>query len=158
MDPSDTSKLLHMQASLLLSKSLAPHHSAVLQVHAIHNQKATPQETAGVAVTNFTEPGLSVITHQSAAQQTPSNGLSKGRADVNGGKQHHSEEHHQALTTLSALWPADTPIDEAFLASILDTQCHGDLEVKNPCLCHPPALRHITDHIASMCCLRGKRP
>ena len=73
-------------------------------------------------------------------------------------KQHHSEEHQQALAMLSALWPADTPIDEAFLASILDTQCQADLEVNTPCLCHTPVLRQITEHGATICWLRGKRP
>ena len=41
----------------------------------------------------------------------------------------HSEEHQQALAMLSALWPPDVPVSQAFIAAILDTQCQGDLEV-----------------------------
>ena len=41
----------------------------------------------------------------------------------------HSEEHQQALAMLSALWPPDVPMSQAFIATILDTQCQGDLEV-----------------------------
>ena len=32
---------------------------------------------------------------------------------------------------LSALWPPDVPMSQAFIATILDTQCQGDLEVSS---------------------------
>ena len=46
----------------------------------------------------------------------------------------YSEEHEQAMNTLSALWPPEVPLDRAFLESVLDTQCQGNLEVPLPCL------------------------
>ena len=57
-------------------------------------------------------------------QQQKEGGGSPNDRDVS-----HPEEHQQALAMLSALWPPDVPMSQAFLATILDTQCQGDLEV-----------------------------
>lgn len=46
----------------------------------------------------------------------------------------YAEEHEQAIHTLSALWPPEVPMDRAFLESVLETQCHGNLEVTPPSL------------------------
>ena len=53
----------------------------------------------------------------------------EGGASLNDRECSHSEEHQQALAMLSALWPPDVPMSQAFIAAILDTQCQGDLEV-----------------------------
>ena len=61
---------------------------------------------------------------QQSVQQQGEGGASPNIRDLS-----HSEEHQQALAMLSALWPPDVPMSQAFIAAILDTQCQGDLEV-----------------------------
>ena len=103
----------------------------MLQVHAIH-QNGSPTEDLCHAELAPAQPPEAQPTPNSQTAQQKSSDSSNQEPDSKSGKQNHSEEHEQAINTLSALWPSDMPIDRAFLESLLDIQCRGSLEVYAP--------------------------
>ncbi len=108
--------------------------NGVFQVHALH-QKGGPIEPTGHDAQIFSSMAeVASATTTSKAQQGSRDASSKDTGSVRQTEKY-SEEHEQAINTLSALWPPEVPLDKAFLESVLDAQCQGNLEVHHliPC-------------------------
>lgn len=97
-------------------------------MHALH-QKDSPIEPAGHdAQISLSIAEVASATTTSKAQQCSRDAGSKDLGSLSQTDKY-SEEHEQAINTLSALWPPEVPLDKAFLESVLDKQCRGNLEV-----------------------------
>jgi len=103
----------------------------MLQVHAIHQNGSPTEDLCHPELAPARAPEAQPIPTSQTAQQKSSNSSNQG-PDSKSGMDSHSEEHEQAINTLSALWPSDVPIDRAFLESLLGIQCQGNLEVFPP--------------------------
>lgn len=111
------------------------HPWSVLQVHTLLQRHDSPKkqtERKAPAALKASEKAVAPQT-SAAKQNNPEGGTAA--ADISDREHSHSEEHQQAIATLSALWPADVPMEQAFVESILDIQCQGDLEVGPLTLC-----------------------
>ena len=97
-------------------------------MHALHQENGPIEHTGHDAQISSSIAEVASATTTSKAQQCGRDAGNKVSGSLSQTNKY-SEEHEQAINTLSALWPPEVPLDKAFLESVLDAQCQGNLEV-----------------------------
>ena len=75
-----------------------------------------------------------------ARQEEPPSAAASTTSQVAG-----RDADHEALDLLAGVWPADVPLDGAFLRHVLQVRGLGHPEVDTHNLWHPRLLRNIQD-------------
>ncbi len=97
-------------------------------MHALHQKGGPIELTSHDAQISSKIAEVASATTTAKAQQCSRDAGNKAPGSVKQTDKY-SEEHEEAINTLSALWPPEVPLDKAFLESVLDAQCQGNLEV-----------------------------